>query len=331
MNNPYVSIVVPFLNADRTLSKCIQSILAQTRKDWELILVDDGSTDESADICLKYTESDKRIKLLKRPHEGVGPARNAAIEIAQGEKLCFVDADDTVEPDYLEGLCSHPEVDLVVCGYYIDRYDKEGNLVSSESHCPKELTIRSEQEKYLLEEVFMSGIMHINCNKLFTLSIIRDNEIKYNRYKVNEDFIFILEYLLRSQSVMFVNKALYHWIHVNGQQTALSILPPNVLEIYEHSHRLLAKYLKNDTVADKILYRTYDMLIHRYLDMYKYGKIKWVECKKKLNVIHDSTLSKNSFNAYTPQSLAELIMYTLNKKGMFFMAYLWKRMITIFK
>ena len=113
---PYVTIVVPFWNAATTLSNCIDSVLNQTRNDWELILVDDGSVDDGYKICAQYAEKDNRIRLLCRDHEGVGAARNAAMDETQGKFICFVDADDFVEPNYLEKLCSCPDVDLVVCG-----------------------------------------------------------------------------------------------------------------------------------------------------------------------------------------------------------------------
>lgn len=101
---PYVTIVVPFWNAATTLSNCIDSVLNQTRNDWELILVDDGSVDDGYKICAQYAEKDNRIRLLCRDHEGVGAARNAAMDETQGKFICFVDADDFVEPNYLENL-----------------------------------------------------------------------------------------------------------------------------------------------------------------------------------------------------------------------------------
>lgn len=94
---PYVTIVVPFWNAATTLSNCIDSVLNQTRNDWELILVDDGSVDDGYKICAQYAEKDNRIRLLCRDHEGVGAARNAAMDETQGKFICFVDADDFVD------------------------------------------------------------------------------------------------------------------------------------------------------------------------------------------------------------------------------------------
>ena len=95
---PYVTIVVPFWNAATTLSNCIDSVLNQTRNDWELILVDDGSVDDGYKICAQYAEKDNRIRLLCRDHEGVGAARNAAMDETQGKFTCFVDADDLLSP-----------------------------------------------------------------------------------------------------------------------------------------------------------------------------------------------------------------------------------------
>ena len=165
---PYVTIVVPFWNAATTLSNCIDSVLNQTRNDWELILVDDGSVDDGYKICAQYAEKDNRIRLLCRDHEGVGAARNAAMDETQGKFICFVDADDFVEPNYLEKLCSCPDVDLVVCGYMVDEYNSKGQLLSSTDHIEQNLTVVEFKNRVQLEMAFASGIMNINCCLLYT-------------------------------------------------------------------------------------------------------------------------------------------------------------------
>lgn len=331
MNNPYITIIVPFWNSAATLKKCIESILQQTIVDWELILVDDGSTDESAKVCNQYVKNDWRIQLIHRSHEGVAAARNAALDIAAGTKLCFIDADDTVEPDYLEGLCSYPEVEMTVCGYMVDQYSKTGQILSTENHFQPELFISDITERYKLENAFASGIMHINCNKLYDMSVIRKYNLRYKFFPVNEDFIFVMEYLLHTSTVAFIPKPLYHWIRTEGIMTSVHSIPQNILQIYEYSHLLLSEYLHNEKIADRIAYRSYELLIYKYLELYKKQYISKSECFKLLNELHQSKMTKRAFTSYCPITPVEKIIYIFNKMGLFHLTHLLQTLILRWK
>ena len=113
-----ISIIIPVYNAAKYLHGCIDTVLAQDYKDWELLLVDDASSDDSADICEEYSRKDKRIKTIRAVHGGAAAARNRGIEEAGGEYICFVDSDDTIEPDYLSYMYKaavEHDADIVSC------------------------------------------------------------------------------------------------------------------------------------------------------------------------------------------------------------------------
>lgn len=112
MNNPFLSIIVPVYNVEQYIRKCIDSILAQTFADFELILVDDGSTDNSGKICDEYLLKDTRIKVLHQKNSGVTKARSNGVDIANGEYIAFVDSDDFIPKDAIETLCSCIESDI---------------------------------------------------------------------------------------------------------------------------------------------------------------------------------------------------------------------------
>lgn len=114
--SPVVSIIVPVYNAEKTLRRCVDSILKQSYRNWELLLIDDGSIDASALICDNYTLSDKRIKVFHKINAGVSSARNIGLENARGEWITFVDSDDCVKDVYLENLLGHVKetIDLVI-------------------------------------------------------------------------------------------------------------------------------------------------------------------------------------------------------------------------
>ena len=112
---PAFSVIVPVYNAEKTLQRCVDSILAQTFEDFELILINDGSKDQSGDICDEYAAKDSRVKTVHKTNGGVSSARNAGLRIAQGEYIAFIDSDDYIDNDYLLGF-KHYDADLIISG-----------------------------------------------------------------------------------------------------------------------------------------------------------------------------------------------------------------------
>ena len=113
-----ISIAVPVYNVEKYISKCIESLLSQTQKDIEIILVDDGSTDNSGLICDDYAQKDKRIRVIHKQNGGLGAARQSGLEVASGDYFCVCDADDWVEPAMYEELCKkaiETGADIVMC------------------------------------------------------------------------------------------------------------------------------------------------------------------------------------------------------------------------
>ena len=124
MSSPKISIIIPVYNVEDYLSMCIESVIAQTYKDWELILVDDGSPDNSGSICDEYASRDPRIRVIHKKNAGVSAARNTGIEAANGEWISFIDSDDWVDTDYLEKFeLDKDDADLIIQGleYYDNR------------------------------------------------------------------------------------------------------------------------------------------------------------------------------------------------------------------
>ena len=117
MKYKLVSIIVPVYNVEQYLRRCIESILSQTYHNFELILVDDGSTDSSGAICDEYALADERIHVIHKPNGGVSSARNAGIDTAKGEYILFVDSDDRVEPQHISNMIPSADEDLVRAGF----------------------------------------------------------------------------------------------------------------------------------------------------------------------------------------------------------------------
>ena len=203
--NVLVSIVVPIYNVEIFLEKCIKSIISQTYKNIEVILVDDGSHDNSSIICDKYKTIDKRIKVIHKQNGGLSDARNAGIKIATGDFILFVDSDDFVENNFVEIMINelNDEIDLVMCGKYINY--SNGNV---KEICPKEKMIKSVEETI----IYINSFNEINMSmwgKLFRTDIAKKNLFPFG--KTSEDCFVISKYIGESTKCCIINKPLYHY------------------------------------------------------------------------------------------------------------------------
>ena len=304
--NPIISIVVPIWNAAKTLRKCVLSVFSQTFTDWELILSDDGSTDESLEICYSLSSECDKVRIFSNKHLGVSYARNVGLDHARGEYVCFVDADDTIDSDYLEVLYANRAFDMVVCGYWVDIYDGDGRFNRSEERIQKEYLYDFEN-KAETKTLFFSGAMHINCNKLLRKEIIDQCNLRYKPYPVNEDFIFMMEYLLHCKNLYVVGKATYHWVRVENIRSGVESLPKNTLDIYRQSHELLRRFFTCDeSIADEIMYYSYELIIIKCLKTIKNIGPFNLEARYVLREIDKSDLVKHSFLSHRTSSIGEM-------------------------
>lgn len=202
--NPYYSVIIPVYNVENNIKKCIESVLSQSFSDFELILVDDGSSDASGRICEKYAEKDERVIVIHQKNQGVSAARNRGLEEATGEYVVFIDGDDFVEKDILYHL-NQSDADLVLVGFsdYFNNaitkiilYDNEYWKINSDEGILRFLKMQS--------SVFVWG-------KRYKKSIIDENNIKFRcDMKFNEDNIFNNDYILKTSTVANIKWAGYY-------------------------------------------------------------------------------------------------------------------------
>lgn len=194
-----VSVIVPVYNAEGVVSRGVDSILTQSYQDFELILVDDGSTDNSGAICDNYAQQDGRVKVVHQENAGVSAARNAGLKVAQGEWVTFVDSDDIVLDGFLESLVAavnrEERIDLAYCGYAIVEGSTSIMTYRSATYIGKEQ----------LHDVLSSTKLLYRCSpwaKLFRRSIITDNGLKFDtNLTISEDRLFIYKYLIHVRGV----------------------------------------------------------------------------------------------------------------------------------
>lgn len=216
MNKPKISVIVPVYNAEKWLRRCVDSILAQTYTDFELLLVDDGSTDISGAICDEYATLDPRVRPFHKPNGGVSSARNLSIENAKGEWITFVDSDDLLYPDSLMTLMEANSSDLVV-GLLYHRAENKFNLrhVAKSKHSEFVFDLKNSKKTNFFE--FEQELVRVNIfnplAKLFRTNIILSENIKFNEQLFfGEDSDFVIRYITKCQQVCIINTEIYEYV-----------------------------------------------------------------------------------------------------------------------
>lgn len=204
--NPKYSVIVPVYNSEATLSRCVDSILAQGYTDFELILVDDGSSDKSPGIIDCYAKRDSRVKILHKSNGGVSSARNAGLKISVGEWILFADSDDEILPDWIASFDAFSEsYDMVVQGVY---YRRKFNTWIKE--IPLKSYVGNEGIREFVTELMMLGAYGYTFNKSFKKSILDKWHIEFDTdIHFREDELFVTQYLAHSNRLKTINSANY--------------------------------------------------------------------------------------------------------------------------
>lgn len=194
--NPKVSVIVPIYNVEKYLNKCVDSIINQSLRDIEIILVDDGSTDNSGEIADTYAQKDRRVKVIHKENGGQGSARNYGIEVAQGKYIGFVDSDDWIDLNMYEELYIAAEkenADIAVCNRKV--FDENNNLRTIVNVSERIIEINKVNTvDYVIERLFYPHTVVV-YNKIFKKSIIYNNNISFKEVKEvgSEDTLFNYE------------------------------------------------------------------------------------------------------------------------------------------
>ncbi len=205
---PKFSIIVPIYNAEKSLCRCIDSIHVQTFTNWECILVDDGSMDGSGFLCDEYARKDGRFRVIHKENGGVSSARNNGLEAARGEWISFVDADDYIEPVFLECFLSR-SADLVICGF--------SSTVNDVAYNPSSHLLSRKELSMDMHELLQSKALQAPWCKMYKKSIINNNGLRFDiKLKLNEDTMFVYDYLCCCCSVEFVEGQNYKYDGIWG-------------------------------------------------------------------------------------------------------------------
>lgn len=238
-----VSVIIPIYNTAASIERCVNSLLRITSENLELILIDDGSQDNSLAICRSLAQEDSRIIVLSQLNEGASSARNRGLDIARGEYVMFVDSDDWIEPDMIGRMVNvirdNPEVQIVQTRVPGDMKDREGDQVLS----------GAQAVKYLLEGSWWGPV----C-KLFRRELI--SGVRFPEATISEDYLFNYQLFNNSECVYYLDKCYYHRTSRPGSLSKIQLSKRKFDEFYnvkEVSDRVDIEYPQYKLLADSHL------------------------------------------------------------------------------
>lgn len=238
-----ISVVIPIYNAEKYIKRCLESVMAQTYEDIEIILVNDGSIDSSYKLCEEISERDKRIRIINQENMGVSVARNQGLEDCKGEYVIFVDSDDYLKSNMIEVLYKNiriNEADYVICDYITV---KEGLLIESEQVIDYG-SYKDTEIKEIIRNMIGGGKLFSSVWRgIYKKDIIIDNHIEFKQMKFAEDMLFNFEYLLNCNKVTVIDDKLY--FYVENSSSALNRTKLDILEtgkIPYEMNKLLFRY-----------------------------------------------------------------------------------------
>lgn len=222
MENDLISIIVPCYNAEKTIDRCIESVVRQTYSNWEMVIVNDGSNDSSETKISRWIKKDHRIKYIQQKNAGVSTARNKGMQMAKGRYFAFLDADDWYELNFLQILqetIKEKNTDIASCAYRIENELTGHDVLSSnKGKCI------FYGDKCLRAFLFNMSIKGFMCNKLFKAELLKEKNFRSD-LKLCEDMEMLCQLYTKKLSMAYVNKALYHyWIVGEGATQSENIL-----------------------------------------------------------------------------------------------------------
>ncbi len=237
-----VSIIIPVYNVGAYLKRAIETLQAQTLSNFEIFLVDDGSTDDSGKICDELAAADARIHVIHQENAGAASARNTALAQANGEFLYFMDGDDWCEPDMLAQMhafaCAH-ELDLVVCGFYIDTYYADDKYYRELRTAPDKVYTCAQEFRAHAHELFDAQLLYAPWNKLYRRSYLRDHSIEFPS-TFWDDLPFNLDVIREISRVGCLNARFYHFLRARAESENTKYRP-DMYDKREEEHKWLCE------------------------------------------------------------------------------------------
>lgn len=261
-----ITVIIPVYNSEKNISRCLESIINQTYCNWEVVVVDDGSEDNSLKILQQYEKNDNRIKVISQKNEGAGSARNKGLDNLKSEGyVVFIDSDDYIESNYFELLSKHHE-DIV----FIDvvQKDTHGKLIKKEK-----ISLYDKEKKETILRKQMTGyIPWGGVRKAIKSKIITSKKIRYSTYTIGEEAVFSFKILFYSSTIGFIKSNVYNYMIRSDSLSNTKIDDPwnKVAEHMEKSTKELNVYEKYANTLNSFYITACVVSIRRIISYYSY-------------------------------------------------------------
>lgn len=269
-----VSVIVPVYNVEKTLRRCMDSILNQTLKEIEIILVDDGSPDKSGAICDEYKSRYENVHVIHKKNEGLGPTRNAGMAISKGEYIYHCDSDDWVEPNMLEEIYSKAKsnhADAVIFGYKLYT-EKNGILKEYGVISAKDATYCNQDDiqHFFIANLQNAYIAQSACNRMLKRAFLEKNQLQFEPFRRCQDVVFSLDLFDKLETLQVVSKHYYNYIIEPGKFKGRSFdeMISIYMDVYHELVNHISKWQKNNPLNAQLLAILYVGHISNYASYY---------------------------------------------------------------
>lgn len=281
-----VSIIIPIYNVREYLQECIESVLNQTYADIEILLIDDGSEDNSSEICDKYAKQSNKIKVFHIKNGGVSNARNLGIKEASGKYIMFVDSDDVIDSQMVEKMVANVgSQDMAICGYWEKFFNK------NVKHQIANIVTDIDKEKAITDIFEREGYGGYLWNKIFIANIIKENEIKFNKHiYMCEDLYFVINYMRFCKKIRILPECMYYyrmrkssmiWKKEKSKFESLFIAYSKIYEILKQEQVSMIKFYYSCLISIFLNKKLFNAFLKKKNAKISYHKIYYEVLKSK--------------------------------------------------
>ncbi|WP_138205973.1 glycosyltransferase family 2 protein [Haloimpatiens lingqiaonensis] len=301
---PKITVAIPIYNAGKYLENCIKSVMNQTFEELQILLINDGSTDNSGEICDIYAKKDLRIEVYHKENAGVSETRNFAITKAEGKYICFVDSDDEIDKCMIENLYESIEIfnaDMAICGHKSVCVEKDKRKVI-EHEC-SEFNGTTKEFLDVIDVFLNSESVQGPCGKLYKVSTIQNNKIHFPiELSFGEDTMFVYSYLRVCNSIVSIPNCYYSYMKWNYTSLSSTVREDKIniyLQLYDELKYLLEKFNitnKQDMIEKKICVSAISCITELY------DTNKNITKKLKRNIISTTIFNEKVLYCFSKQS-----------------------------
>ena len=315
-DRPKVSVVVPIYGVEKYLNQCVDSILAQTLKEIEIILVDDGSKDKCPQIVDEYARKDERVVAIHQENGGYGKAVNHGISVAKGEFIGIIESDDWIEPDMYEKLYNKAVLtnsDITKCGFYVYNSKKDPCDVKYEHDNVHHNINNFPDSCFTIEECPLFLIFHASIwSNLYRADFIKGQKVIESQSASYQDFPFIVEAICRAKKISVVKEYLHHYRMESGMNSStirrdkrLLMMPKQCIE----AKAILKKYGKYELLKEEFFYHCFIACFAFYINIYWKYKYRFTKLLQELFVelSQDNSFSFKYFDEYEKNAIKHQI------------------------